>query len=68
MTYNTLEDQQNFVVRAFQIGQALDYIGPMILWNLNFANGTNVAEKNEVIAYSMIVIDSTRPVFNALTQ
>jgi hypothetical protein len=68
MGYNTLTEQSDFTVRAFQIGQALDYMGPMFLWNLNFANADNVAQNNEVIAYSMFIVDSARPVFNTLAE
>ena len=68
MGYNTLTEQSDNTIRAFQIGQALDYMGPMFLWNLNFANADNVAQNNEVIAYSMFIVDSARPVFNTLAE
>ncbi|MDQ7037252.1 MAG: hypothetical protein Q9P01_21130 [Anaerolineae bacterium] len=68
MSYNTLSDQEAYTIRAFQLGQALDYVGPMFLWNLNFANEFTVPQNSEVIAYSMIVIDSTRPLFNTLAS
>ena len=48
--------QGNNIVRAFQIGQSLDYMGPMILWNLNFAMLAGMVEsRNEQAGYSLLV-------------
>jgi hypothetical protein len=48
--------QANYTIRAFQIGQQTAYIGPMILWNLNFATLAGlVANNDERIAYSLVV-------------
>ena len=47
--------QGNDIIRAFQIGQSLDYMGPMILWNLNFAVLSGLVEnRDERAAYSLI--------------
>lgn len=54
MTYVSEADQANYAIRAFEIGQSLPYMGPMFLWNLNFANGTTVNQGNEIAAYSII--------------
>lgn len=54
MLYNTAADQANYALRAFQIGAELPYVGPMILWNLNFANAFTVENRDEVSAYSVI--------------
>jgi hypothetical protein len=58
--------QANYTLRAFQIGQATPYIGPMFLWNLNFAMlGDLVAKGDERAAYSILVPlnPSERPLF-----
>ena len=47
---------------AFQIGQALDYMGGMFLWNLNFANTHSVSNGVEVAAYSLLIVDSSQNV------
>lgn len=48
--------QGTYTVRAFQIGQGLDYIGPMMLWNLNWALLAGMVEnRDERAAYSVIV-------------
>ncbi len=57
MSYNTLSDQADYAIQAFGIGQALKYVGPMFLWNLNFANKTTIADDNQVAAYSLVVMD-----------
>jgi hypothetical protein len=56
MLRNSKWDQANYTIRAFQIGQQTPYIGPMILWNLNFATLAGLIENNdERIAYSIVV-------------
>ncbi len=56
MLRNTKWDQANYTIRAFQIGQQTPYIGPMILWNLNFATLAGLIENNdERIAYSIVL-------------
>jgi hypothetical protein len=55
MTYNSECDQANYTLRAIQIGQGLDYMGPMFLWNLNFANQTSVSNRDERAAYSIVL-------------
>ncbi len=54
MTYNTPDDQMNYTLRAFEIGQERDYMGPMFLWNLNFANEIVVGQQREIAAYSLL--------------
>jgi len=54
MSYNTPTDQMNYTLRAFEIGQELDYIGPMMLWNLNFANDTIINQRSELAGYSLL--------------
>lgn len=71
MTYNSAMDQANYVIRAFEIGQELPYVGPMILWNLNFANPFTVENSDEVAGYSIlnpVVFPSERPLYWMLGQ
>lgn len=56
MAYNNRWAQGGYTIRAFQIGQETEYIGPMILWNLNFAVLSSLLEqRDERAAYSLIV-------------
>ncbi len=56
MTYNDRMAQARYTLRAFEIGQELGYVGPMILWNLNFAVLRGLVEqRDERAAYSLIV-------------
>ena len=49
-------DQGNYLIRAFQIGQEQAGIGPMFLWNLNFAMlGNLVQERDERAGFSLLV-------------
>ncbi len=49
-------DQANWTIRAFQIGQQMPYMGPMFLWNLNFATLAGMIENNdERAAYSIVL-------------
>jgi len=50
----TEEDQGNYIIRAFEIGQSLPYMGPMILWNLNFAGQEYVDQQNPQSAYALL--------------
>ena len=54
--YNDKWRQAAYTLRAFQIGQQLDYVGPMILWNMNFGWLPQlVSSRDERAAYSMLV-------------
>jgi polysaccharide biosynthesis protein PslG len=67
MVYNTPEQQAEYTLRAFEIGQAREYMGPMFLWNLNFANDTLLEERNEMVGYSLFVPGLPfRPLYDAL--
>lgn len=71
MTYNTAADQANYAIRAFEIAQSLPYVGPMVLWNLNYANQTLVDQRSEITAYSILnpaVFPSERPLYWALAR
>ncbi len=36
VAYTSLDEQASYTTRAFQLGREWGYVGPMILWNLNF--------------------------------
>lgn len=56
ISYNSVWDQGAYTLRAFQIGQETEYIGPMFLWNLNFAILPGMVEnRDERAAYGLIV-------------
>ncbi|HVO69399.1 MAG TPA: hypothetical protein VMT24_05100, partial [Aggregatilineaceae bacterium] len=62
--------QADFTLRAFQIAQQLPYMGPMILWNLNFATVPGAVDKSDPqAAYGLL--DSKwqpRPVYITIRQ
>ena len=69
MTYNTPEQQAEYTLRAFEIGQSRDYMGPMFLWNLNFANDALLEERNEMVGYSLFIPGlEFRPLYNELVN
>jgi hypothetical protein len=55
MTYNDKWHQANYNLRAIQIMQELDYVGPMFLWNLNFAQPPLIEQRDERVAYSIVL-------------
>ncbi|MBZ0278358.1 MAG: hypothetical protein K8I60_19585, partial [Anaerolineae bacterium] len=56
MKYNDRWQQAQYTIRAFQIGQEQGYMGPMFLWNLNFALLAGLIDnRDERVAYSIIV-------------
>jgi hypothetical protein len=56
MSYQDKWGQGGYTIRAFQIGQERDYIGPMVLWNLNFSVLSGLIEnRDERAAYSILV-------------
>ncbi len=55
--YVTADQQGTYIVRAYQMAQSWDYMGPMFLWNLNIAifpgsddnqSGYSIITHNEV--------------------
>jgi polysaccharide biosynthesis protein PslG len=66
VTYNDKWKQANYTIRAFQIGQETDYIGPMLLWNLNFGILEGLVENgDERAGYSLVIPlhPSERPLY-----
>jgi hypothetical protein len=62
--------QAAYTVRAFQIAQSLPYMGPMILWNLNFAAIGGAVDRGDPKAgYGLIdSLWQPRPVYQYLQQ
>ena len=69
-SYVNKQQQAEYTVRAFELGQSLSYMGPMILWNLNFATLDGAVDTSDQQAgYGLL--DSyflPRPVYYALKQ
>ncbi len=75
MAYNSAQDQMDYTLRAFQIGQQRADIGVMILWNLSFAEELTVYHRSELAAYSIMYphFDGSsnkrrRPIYYALER
>lgn len=75
MQYNTPDLQKEYTMRAFQIGQERSYMGPMILWNLNFGNEILIGNQVELAGYSLLYPGfetgktlQERPLYWALAQ
>jgi polysaccharide biosynthesis protein PslG len=65
--YLTEQDQANFLVQAFQMARALDYVAGMLQWNLNFQLA--VPQTNEQWGFGIIRSDwSGRPAYAALVE
>jgi hypothetical protein len=61
---NTLAEQRDWTVKAFQMGKAWGWVGPMFLWNLNFRQ---IVPGSEQGMWSIIELDgSPLPVYTAL--
>jgi hypothetical protein len=71
MAYLTPDAQAQAIARAFEIGQSLDAMGPMFLWNFNFANEPLIANRDGIVGFSLTRTDAggnlnIRPVFQIL--
>lgn len=73
MLENSPIEQANYAIRAFEIGLSRPDIGVMVLWNLNQANPFTLANRQEIAAYSILIMadDQTqytmaRPLFYLL--
>lgn len=65
VTYTSLTEQAIYLTRAFELGQELGYIGPMILDNLNGCVAATGRAEN--CYYSLVAPDGTqRPAFSAV--
>ncbi|MCY3779810.1 MAG: cellulase family glycosylhydrolase [Chloroflexi bacterium] len=75
MAYNSAQDQMDYTMRAFQIGQSRGDIAVMILWNLSYAVEHTVYARSELAAYSLLFpyFDGSgnqhrRPLYRALER
>ena len=75
MSYNSAQDQMNYTLRAFEIGQSLADIGVMILWNLSYAEELTVNRRSELAGYSLLYprfdgsrAQQQRPLYQALAS
>jgi hypothetical protein len=65
--YLTAQNQADFLVQAFTRARALDYVGGMVVWNLNFQMA--VGETDEKWGFGVVRNDWTpRPAYYALAQ
>jgi hypothetical protein len=63
----TAQNQADFLVAAFTKARALDYVGGMVVWNLNFQMA--VGENDEKWGFGVIRNDWTpRPAYSALAS
>lgn len=66
-TYTSLSEQALYVPRAFELGQGLGYVGPMILDNLNGCQG--LPSRPEACYAALIAPDGQpRPLFEAVAS
>ena len=64
---NTEAEQAQFIVRAYEIAKGWGWVGPMFLWNLNFAPLCGAAD--EKAAFGIVRSNwSPRPAFAALAN
>lgn len=42
VAYTNLDEQAQYILRAYQLGRELGYVGPMFLWNLNLCQVVGV--------------------------
>ncbi|MGI6374410.1 MAG: NBR1-Ig-like domain-containing protein [Anaerolineae bacterium] len=62
---NTEAEQAQFLVRAYEMGRSWGFVGPMFMWNLNFA--PVAGPQDEKAAFGIVRNDwSPRPAFTAL--
>jgi len=65
--YLTAQNQADFLVAAFKQARALDYVGGMVVWNLNFQLA--VPATDEKWGFGVVRNDwSPRPAYSALQQ
>lgn len=66
---NSEEQQAAYLVRAFQIGKEKGYMGPMFVWNLNFAAGAEPDDRYGKRAFAVLHPDGRpRPAYTALAN
>lgn len=62
-----LDQQAQYLERAFSIGDDLEYVGPMFAWNLNFCQSAGL--QSYQCFWSMLdPLGNPRPIFNAFAN
>ncbi len=65
VAYTSLDEQASYVLRGYQLGSELGYVGPMFLWNLNFC--PVVGQTGEQCLWSLLdPAGNPRPAYLAL--
>ncbi|MBI5957383.1 MAG: hypothetical protein HY866_01520 [Chloroflexi bacterium] len=66
----TQDDQANYTMRAFEIGQSLPYVGVMVLWNMDYSNQNYIDAGDAHAAYALLRggVDPLRPAFLLIEQ
>jgi serine/threonine protein kinase len=54
MNYITSSERGAYILRAFEIGHSFDFVGPMFLWNMNFADTLSVSNGDEMAGFSLL--------------
>jgi serine/threonine protein kinase len=67
------QQQADYVTDAFALAQGFDFMGPMFLWNLNFADPQTSASASDQAAFSLLYMPSEggvveRPVYHELVR
>jgi len=62
---NTREEQAQWIVEAYQQAGAWGWVGPMFLWNLNYAV---TRPGSEQAAFSILLPEGPTPAYNALAN
>jgi GH35 family endo-1,4-beta-xylanase len=66
---NTLQDQANYIVQAFQLMKQWGFVKIAFLWNLNFFNVTDDPSTTDNAIYSLLDPNArARPAFDALEK
>lgn len=62
------DTQANYILRAFEIAQSKPYMGPMILWNLDYSHQDLIDARDPRAAYALLRggVDPLRPAFKLL--
>ncbi len=68
LSWLTQNQQANYIIGAFQIAQSLPWMGPMMLWNLNYGNQSAIDQSDPQAAYALLRggVDPLRPAFNLI--
>lgn len=62
---NTYEEQARWIVEAFQWGKGVGWVGPMILWNLDYSV---TAPGTELASFSLLVPGGVVPAYTAIVN